>query len=205
MYAMQYAVRARLIPSAARQPRNVVRLDGSIQPNLSQGVHHLVHVHVALVGQRLLEIRQRAGNIAEMNFGELSTAAEIAASSRARSSPSGCRPPSRFHTHSVYPSSWCRRNLFRAMISVIVGEQVGQLRSSWPAAASGCSASLTPSSATGSTIFASLGPLSPVILSTAIILAGTDPALIFNDSNISFPHVDCARAHLNEILRAMLD
>jgi aspartate racemase len=37
----------------------------------------------------------------------------------------------------------------------------------------------------------------------AIILAGTDLTLIFDESNISFPHVDCARVHLNEILRAM--
>jgi aspartate racemase len=39
----------------------------------------------------------------------------------------------------------------------------------------------------------------------AIILAGTDLALIFDESNISFPHVDCARVHLNAILRAMRD
>lgn len=37
----------------------------------------------------------------------------------------------------------------------------------------------------------------------AIVLAGTDLALIFDESNISFPHVDCARVHLNEILRRM--
>jgi hypothetical protein len=39
----------------------------------------------------------------------------------------------------------------------------------------------------------------------AIILAGTDLALISHESNISFAHVDCARVHLNEIQRAMLD
>lgn len=39
----------------------------------------------------------------------------------------------------------------------------------------------------------------------AIVLAGTDLALIFDESNISFPHVDCARVHLDEILRLMLD
>jgi aspartate racemase len=37
----------------------------------------------------------------------------------------------------------------------------------------------------------------------AIILAGTDLALIFDESNISFPHVDCARVHLDEILRRL--
>ena len=39
----------------------------------------------------------------------------------------------------------------------------------------------------------------------AIILAGTDLALIFDESNISFPHVDCARVHLDRILSVMLD
>jgi len=38
----------------------------------------------------------------------------------------------------------------------------------------------------------------------AIILAGTDLALIFDESNITFPHVDCARVHLAGILRGML-
>ena len=38
----------------------------------------------------------------------------------------------------------------------------------------------------------------------AIILAGTDLALIFDESNITFPHVDCARVHIAEILRRML-
>jgi aspartate racemase len=37
----------------------------------------------------------------------------------------------------------------------------------------------------------------------AIILAGTDLALIFDESNTPFPHVDCAHAHLDAILRWM--
>jgi aspartate racemase len=39
----------------------------------------------------------------------------------------------------------------------------------------------------------------------AIILAGTDLALIFDESNITFPHVDCARVHIAEILRGMVE
>ena len=39
----------------------------------------------------------------------------------------------------------------------------------------------------------------------AIILAGTDLALIFDESNITFPHIDCARVHLAAILRGMLE
>lgn len=37
----------------------------------------------------------------------------------------------------------------------------------------------------------------------AILLAGTDLALIFDESNTPFPHLDCARVHLDAILRVM--
>lgn len=37
----------------------------------------------------------------------------------------------------------------------------------------------------------------------AIVLAGTDLALIFDESNTPFPHIDCARAHLDKILGKM--
>jgi aspartate racemase len=39
----------------------------------------------------------------------------------------------------------------------------------------------------------------------AVILAGTDFALVFNESNTNFPHVDCARLHLDAIVRRALD
>jgi aspartate racemase len=39
----------------------------------------------------------------------------------------------------------------------------------------------------------------------AIVLAGTDLAVIFDETNIAFPHLDCARVHLHEILRRMLN
>jgi aspartate racemase len=39
----------------------------------------------------------------------------------------------------------------------------------------------------------------------AVILAGTDLALVFNESNTNFPHIDCARLHLNAIVRRALD
>lgn len=39
----------------------------------------------------------------------------------------------------------------------------------------------------------------------AIVMAGTDLALIFDESNTPFPHVDCARVHIDRILQAMLD
>jgi aspartate racemase len=39
----------------------------------------------------------------------------------------------------------------------------------------------------------------------AILLAGTDLSLIFNESNTEFPHVDCAAVHLRAIVKALLD
>jgi aspartate racemase len=35
----------------------------------------------------------------------------------------------------------------------------------------------------------------------AILLAGTDLTLLFNEGNTDFPHVDCAALHIREILR----
>ncbi len=37
----------------------------------------------------------------------------------------------------------------------------------------------------------------------AIVLAGTDFALMFDESNTPFPHVDCAREHIDAIMRAV--
>ena len=37
----------------------------------------------------------------------------------------------------------------------------------------------------------------------AVVLAGTDFAVMFDASNTPFPHVDCARAHINAILAAV--
>jgi aspartate racemase len=38
----------------------------------------------------------------------------------------------------------------------------------------------------------------------AILLAGTDLAVLFNEANTGFPHVDCAALHLKRILNGML-
>jgi aspartate racemase len=37
----------------------------------------------------------------------------------------------------------------------------------------------------------------------AIVLAGTDLALVYDESNTDFPHVDCVRAHVRAILEAL--
>jgi aspartate racemase len=38
----------------------------------------------------------------------------------------------------------------------------------------------------------------------AIILAGTELALVFNDANTDFPAIDCARVHIDAIVRRLL-
>jgi aspartate racemase len=38
----------------------------------------------------------------------------------------------------------------------------------------------------------------------AIVLAGTDLSLLFNEANTSFPHLDCAALHLQRITRGLL-
>jgi aspartate racemase len=34
----------------------------------------------------------------------------------------------------------------------------------------------------------------------AIVLAGTDLAMIFNETNTDFPHVDCAKVHIQALV-----
>jgi aspartate racemase len=37
----------------------------------------------------------------------------------------------------------------------------------------------------------------------AVVLAGTDLALIFDETNTDFPHVDCVRTHIQAIVRTL--
>ena len=39
----------------------------------------------------------------------------------------------------------------------------------------------------------------------AIVLAGTDLAVLFNETNTTFPHIDCAALHLERIVHGLLD
>jgi len=39
----------------------------------------------------------------------------------------------------------------------------------------------------------------------AIVLAGTDLSLLFNETNTAFPYIDCAALHLRRILHGLLD
>jgi|SRR5580704_19033674 aspartate racemase len=38
----------------------------------------------------------------------------------------------------------------------------------------------------------------------AVLMAGTDLALLFNEGNTEFPHIDCAALHIKQILKAMI-
>jgi aspartate racemase len=39
----------------------------------------------------------------------------------------------------------------------------------------------------------------------AIVMAGTDLSLLFNEANTAFPHLDCATLHLKRIVHGLLD
>jgi aspartate racemase len=39
----------------------------------------------------------------------------------------------------------------------------------------------------------------------AVVLAGTDLSLIFDETNTDFPHVDCAKAHIQAIVRELAE
>lgn len=39
----------------------------------------------------------------------------------------------------------------------------------------------------------------------AIVLAGTELSLLFNESNTDFPNVDCSRIHINAIMRCLVE
>jgi aspartate racemase len=38
----------------------------------------------------------------------------------------------------------------------------------------------------------------------AVLIAGTDLAMVFTESNAGFPMIDCARVHIDAIVRRLL-
>jgi aspartate racemase len=36
-----------------------------------------------------------------------------------------------------------------------------------------------------------------------VVLAGTELSLVFNEGNTDFPHLDCARLHIEAIVRGL--
>lgn len=77
-------------------------------------------------------------------------------------------------------------------VEVIVPEQVEAIHHAYMQAVQGETA--------GRAILSRVAKELPV---DAIVLAGTDLSLIFNDTNTDFPHVDCANVHIQAILRTL--
>jgi aspartate racemase len=50
---------------------------------------------------------------------------------------------------------------------------------------------------------ATLTRIARELLVDAIVLAGTDLSLVFDETNTEFPHVDCAKLHIQAILREL--
>jgi aspartate racemase len=39
----------------------------------------------------------------------------------------------------------------------------------------------------------------------SVLIAGTDLSMVFTESNAGFPMIDCARVHIDAIVRRLLD
>lgn len=77
-------------------------------------------------------------------------------------------------------------------VEVIVPEQVDAIHEAYMATVRG--------GTEGRAVLTKIAHELPV---DAILLAGTDLALIFDETNTDFPHLDCAKVHIEAILRAL--
>jgi aspartate racemase len=77
-------------------------------------------------------------------------------------------------------------------VEVLVPEQVDAIHNAYMQTVEGGSA--------GREILTRIAKELPV---DAIVLAGTDLSLIFDETNTDFPHVDCARVHIQSIVRTL--
>jgi aspartate racemase len=75
-------------------------------------------------------------------------------------------------------------------VEVVVPDQVEAIHEAYMEAVAG--------STEGRAVLSRIAKELPV---DAVVLAGTDLALIFDESNTDFTHVDCARTHIQAILR----
>ncbi|HJZ97821.1 MAG TPA: hypothetical protein VKE70_15025, partial [Candidatus Solibacter sp.] len=79
-------------------------------------------------------------------------------------------------------------------IDVHVPDQAGAIHDAYLQIAGG------GDSAAGRAVLVSIARELPV---DAIVLAGTDLALVFDESNTEFPHVDGAKVHIDAIVRRL--
>lgn len=77
-------------------------------------------------------------------------------------------------------------------IEVIVPEQVAEIHQAYMQTVQG--------SAESRAVLTRIAHKLPV---DAILLAGTDLSLIFDEGNTGFPHIDCAKVHIQAILREL--
>jgi len=77
-------------------------------------------------------------------------------------------------------------------IEVIVPEQVETIHNTYLQIVNG--------GTEGTSILSQVAKSLPV---DAIVLAGTDLSLVFNEHNTDFPHVDCAKVHIQAIARRL--
>lgn len=75
-------------------------------------------------------------------------------------------------------------------VDVIVPDQVAAIHDAYMQSVAG--------GAEGRTILSRIARDLPV---DAVVLAGTDLSLIFDESNTDFPHIDCARTHVQAMVR----
>ena len=75
-------------------------------------------------------------------------------------------------------------------VEVVVPDQIDAIHTAYMQAVDGSDA--------GRPVLSRIAHELPV---DAIVLAGTDLAVIFNESNLDFPHVDGAQVHIQAILR----
>ena len=77
-------------------------------------------------------------------------------------------------------------------IEVVVPKQVGEIHDAYMQTVAG-----------GTEGRAMLTKIAHELPVDAIVLAGTDLSLIFDETNTDFPHVDCAKTHIQAIMRKL--
>ena len=96
-----------------------------MEPDSPQGLHDLVHIEVTIVREGLDETGQGAGNIAEMDFGDLTAATEIGDHPEyVFAHPVAALQP-RTGAESESPMRAAVGNLLGFAIALVVGEQLG--------------------------------------------------------------------------------
>src|SRR5437763_10382233 len=102
----------------------MVRLGCALEAHFPQRLHHLVHVHVAVVRKCFYEVRHGRGDVAEMDFEDLAASAEISDHFEdVLAHPVAAFRPGAY-TKCEPPAPTARRDLLGAMVAVVVREKL---------------------------------------------------------------------------------